>query len=124
EDVRGILLPAIVDRGGLVIHTANPPKDARGEWVTELVEKAKTGVDNARVFTFDPKLNPHVDRTVLASLRRKLDERTYRREIPGEFLANPDVVFYAFSMVHNVAPVGMLPTGEGRFVELVDVTKE
>jgi hypothetical protein len=109
-DVYGTVLPAIADKGGLVIMTANPPKNARGEWVAELVEKARAQRVNTRIFTFDPKLNPHVKRNILASLKGKLDDRTYRREVEGEFLPRTDAVFHAYSSEFNLEPV---PDGPG-----------
>jgi hypothetical protein len=120
-DVYGILRPAIADKGGLVILTANPPDTARGEWVADLVERAKGGKVGVKVLELDPMLNPHIDHAALISLKDELDDRTYRREILGEFLARTDVVMYAFSpseLHGNVRPVGRGEHGE----ELEDIT--
>lgn len=112
-----ILRAAIADRGGLVLLTANPPDTARGEWVAELKEKADAGKIAARVFRLDPKLNPHVDRAALETLKDEVDERTYRREIEGEFLARTDVVMFGFSTTLNVRPRGT--DADGRPLENV-----
>lgn len=123
EEVYAILRPAIADRGGIVILTANPPSSARGEWVADFVERAKSGKVGSRVFELDPKLNPHVDYAALEGLRDELDERTYRREILGEFLARTDVVMFAFSpseLHGNVRPTGRGANGE----PLEDVTRQ
>lgn len=109
-DVYATVLPAIADKGGLVIMTANPPKSAAGEWVTDLLDKARARRANTQLFTFDPQLNPHVKRHVLRSLKSKLDERTYQREIEGAFLPRTDVVFHAFSSELNVE---VMPDGLG-----------
>lgn len=105
----GILRPAVADKGGLVILTANPPDSARGEWLSELVEKSRAGKVGVKVFDLDPRRNPHVDYAALEGLKNELDERTYRREILGEFLPREDVVFYAYSdseIDGNVRPEG------------------
>lgn len=100
------LAGAAADHGGLVIVAANPPDDERGEWVADLVDRSRAGRSDELVFDIDPRLNPHVDQRALAALAKRMDERTYRREVLGEFLARTDVVFYAFSQTLSVRPVG------------------
>lgn len=89
--------PAQADRGGLTIVVANPPDRAEGEWVEDFVERARAGKTDEVVFELDAKLNPHVDHAALEALAKKMDERTFRREIRGEFLPREDVVMHAFS---------------------------
>src|SRR5262249_60637895 len=98
------------DAAGRARRPANPPDGARGEWVAEYVERAQAGKIGGRVFVVDPELNPYVDNAALASLADEVDERTFRREIKGEFLARTDVVWHAFSPTFNVEKV---PDGEG-----------
>jgi hypothetical protein len=87
--------------------------------VSELVEKAGAGKVGVKVFRLDPKLNPHVDHAALESLRDELDEKTFRREILGEFVPRGDIVFYAFSPTMNVREAGRGEKGE----KLVEVTR-
>ncbi len=89
----------IADEGqaGLVILAANPPEDPIGYWVDDYVEETRAGLRAARVFEFDPEQNPAIDIEVLRSMRTEVDERTYRREVLGEFLPRADVCFYAFA---------------------------
>jgi hypothetical protein len=89
--------PAQADRGGLTIVVANPPDSPRGAWVEDFVERARAGKTDEVVFELDARKNPHVDHATLLSLAKKMDERTYRREIKGEFLPRTDVVMYGFS---------------------------
>lgn len=100
----GILRPAIADEGGLVLMTMNPPDGGIGEWVAEHVENAEAGKIGSKIFHLKQGSNPHVDYAALESLKDELDERTYRREVLGEFLPREDVVMYAFSPTLNVEP--------------------
>jgi hypothetical protein len=89
--------PAQADKGGMTVVVANPPDDPVGEWVEDFVERARAGKTDEVVFEIDNAKNPHVDHAALLSLAKKMDERTYRREIKGEFLPRTDVVMYGFS---------------------------
>lgn len=121
----GFVLPAIADRGGLVIMTANPPKNARGEWVAELIEKARAGQINTKIFPMHAKDNPHVDQPVLQSIRSKLDARTVARELDGELLPDVNRVIYAYSPTWNCCEVGKIPLEGGGFLDVDDdVTEE
>lgn len=98
---------SIADSGGLVMAMANPPDRPIGYWVEKFHEQALAKRRQARVFFFDNEKNPHVDLGALDALREEMDDRTYRREVRGEFLPRADVVFHAWSDGHhgNVAPL-------------------
>lgn len=129
EAVWTIVRPAISDRGGIVAMTANPPRRARGEWVTELLEKIKTRKIGAKAFEVDPRLNPDVDHEALEALREELSPRDYAIEVEGKFLPRLDVVMHAFSLTTHVQPVGIVPArlvGDAvrPAVEVEDITPE
>lgn len=97
---------ATTDTGGLTILAANPPDGPIGYWVEDYRDEALAGKRHAKVFHFDSKRNPHVDIESLEAMKEDLDERTYRREVLGEFLPREDVVFYTWSDARdgNVRP--------------------
>lgn len=120
--VYAVLAAAAADRGGLVLLAANPPDTADGEWVADLVDRSRAGKTDEVVFEIDPRQNPHVDHRALAALAKKLDERTYAREVLGQFLPREDTVFHAFSpspLHGNVRELGRGERGE----QLVEVTR-
>jgi hypothetical protein len=96
---------AIADTGGLVILAANPPKTSRGMWVDKWYEETRAGKREAVVFDFDPTRNPHVVMDALRAMEAEVDERTYRREVLGEFLPRNDIVLHAWSPRENVKPI-------------------
>lgn len=109
-----IVRAATADNGGLTIPACNPPDMAIGFWVEKFFEEARAGKRNAREFHLDAELNPHVNLESLASMRHETDERTYRREILGEFLPRTDVVFYGWNNGPdgNVRPSPDLPNAD------------
>lgn len=103
--------PAIADRGGLVILAANPPDDAKGEWVEDYVERANAGRFGGAVFVLDASKNPTIVTEALTSLADEFDERTLARERDGQFgVPRGDNVWYNFSSTLNVERV---PDGHG-----------
>lgn len=87
----------IVDRGGLVLMTANPPETPAGRWIEEHYEKAKAGVIDAVVFELDPRDNPWINYEGLTSIAKETDEHTYQREVLGLFPPIGDIVMHAWS---------------------------
>ena len=106
---------AVADSGGLIIVAANPPDDPIGAWVEELWEKARAGTVKSVAFSFDPSRNPFIEHQALLDMVAEVDEKTYRREVLGEFVPVGDRVFYAWSDSQSVRPI---PT------EYIDVTGE
>ena len=94
------------DTGGLVLSAANPPNDdPAGQWVADYAEQTIAGRrPNAKVFPFDPRRNPHVNREQLEALKAETDPRTYRIEVLGEIMAPSNAVYHSFSQIENVAP--------------------
>lgn len=92
---------AIADRGGLIIGACNPPDAPIGRWVEELYNAAVAGQVDAVALDFRPRENPWIDYGALSSMAHEVDERTFRREIEGEFMPIGDVVFYAWSDREN-----------------------
>jgi len=106
---------AVADSGGLVVVAANPPDDPIGAWVEELWEKARAGTVKSIAFSFDPAKNPFIEHQALADMASEVDEKTFRREVLGEFVPVGDRVFYAWSDSQSVRAV---PPG------FVDITRE
>jgi hypothetical protein len=97
EQAFAITRGAVNDTTGLVVLAANPADGPIGYWVDRLHEEATAGKRRTRVFFIDARKNPHVDQEGLEAMREDLDDRTFRREILGEFLPREDVVFYSWS---------------------------
>lgn len=97
------LSASIVDVGGMIITTANPPDVGDpGMWVADLVTKAERGdLLFAKAFFFDPEQNPHIDQDALRALAQKYDEHTYNVQIRGMFLLTPDTVLHAWNRRDN-----------------------
>jgi hypothetical protein len=104
QEARG----AIVDSGGMVIVTANPPDDAKGEWIERMAFEIEAGDRPHTVMhRFDAKLNPFIDQTALESLAETMDEVTADREIGGVFRPIGDVVYHQFRFKrHAQRPAG------------------
>jgi|SRR5579885_227850 len=107
EESFAIVRPATADSGGLTLLANNPWSQPIGAWTETFYEEARAGKRPAKEFRLDAALNPHVELESLMSLRGELDERTFRREILGEYLAREDIVFHAWSggKDGNVRPV-------------------
>lgn len=96
--------PPTADTGGLVLLAANPPEDPIGDWLMDFYDDAKAGRRRSRLFEFDPRRNPTVTRESLEDLEHEVDDRTFRREILGEFIPTGDRVLYAWSSRLHVQP--------------------
>lgn len=114
EDAFAIVRAATADNGGLTVLAANPWSNPIGAWVERFMEEARAGKRQAREFQLDASRNPHIDHESLAAMKDELDDRTYRREILGEFLPREDVVFHAWSNANNgnVRPVPELESAD------------
>lgn len=106
---------AVVDRGGLVLLTANPPDQPIGAWVEEHHHRATRGEIDGVAFTVDPFRNPWIVLAGLLSQRAELDDKTFNREVRGIFEAIGDVVFHAWRWAESL---------RDPWSELVDVTRE
>jgi hypothetical protein len=106
ETAFAIVRAATADNGGLTLLAANPPENPIGFWVERFMEEARAGKRQAREFGLDSTRNPHIDHESLEAMRAEVDDRTFRREILGEFLPRTDVVFHAWSnsAAGNVRP--------------------
>jgi hypothetical protein len=104
ERAFAILRPSTADKGGLIILTANPPEEPIGQWVADFVEECRAERRPAKYIHVDARKNPFVDQGALDDLALEVDERTYRMERDGEFLARLDIAFYAWSPTLNVVP--------------------
>ena len=92
------------DTGGIVLVAANPSNDdPAGEWVNEWADQNDKGErENARVFPFDPRDNPHIRLDQLLSIAHETDQRTFDIEVMGKRLQPSNAVMHAFSPVENV----------------------
>ena len=95
ERVYVVARGATADRSGLVLVCANPPVQAKDQqWVGDFAADAQAGRRMAIYHHFNPLDNPHINRLALLSMKRELDERSYRIEILGEFLPPAETVAY------------------------------
>ncbi len=95
ERVYVVARGATADKSGLVMVCANPPVQAKDQqWVGDFAADAQAGRRMAIYHHFDPRENPHINRIALLSMRRELDDRSYRIEILGEFLPPAETVAY------------------------------
>jgi hypothetical protein len=100
---------AVADHGGLVIMTENPPDDHRGQWTERLrerIEKGKTTTVDYKFF--DNEKNHAINYEALAAIREELgetDDKTYRREVRGEYMPVGDRVLFAWSDAWSVMEV-------------------
>lgn len=106
------LCGAVADRGGLVIGACNPPDEPIGRWVERLYNKAVAHEADTAVFDFRPSANPWIHFPALKSIGKIVDEKTYAREVEGQFTPIGDVVFFAWTD-HNWVDPG---------ADLIDVT--
>jgi hypothetical protein len=100
------LSASIVDNGGLIVTTANPPDVGDpGEWVADMVGKIESGEDLPAVhFFFDPLNNPHIVQSALRALAKKYDKRTFDVQVRGMYLLHPDSVMHAWDRSENERP--------------------
>lgn len=105
QKVFATVRPATADNGGLTILCANPADKAIGLWADDYYEATRAGKRPALEYHLDAEKNPHVNLESLKALIDEVDERTYRREILGEYLPRLDVVFHAWSTRENVRPI-------------------
>jgi len=102
------------DTGGLVVLAANPPDEAEGWWLAELVEETDAQRRaETKVFWLHSRQNPHIDYASLLALRSETDDASWRREVLGELVRPGDLVCYGWSTQLNVLPP---PSLEGRLV--------
>ncbi len=118
---------AVVDSGGLVINSCNPPDEPIGRWIEEQWERArlmavdrKTRTLAIQAFHITGKHNPFVSQESLEDMRAELDEVSARKDIDGEMgVPIGDVVWHAFSASKSVADVPR------HFLDItVDVTRK
>jgi hypothetical protein len=107
KEAFAVVRAATADNGGLTVMMANPPDDPIGFWIEKWRDNMMAGKNHGKSFFLDARMNPHVDHASLEAMRSEVDERTYRREILGEWLPRADVVFHAWSdgPHGNVAPL-------------------
>lgn len=96
---------ATADAGSLVLVTANPPDKPIGRWLESFVEDVRAKRRKARTFFFDWQKNPFIERASLDDMYYETDEKTFAREILGEFVPIGDVVFHAWSDRHTIREV-------------------
>lgn len=101
---------AIADHSGLVLICANPPVEAKDEqWVGDFGAEAAAGKRASVYLHFNPMNNPFINRRALLSMKRELDERTFRIEILGEFLPPADTVAYNWSRTPEIGNERAMP---------------
>ena len=89
---------AVSDSGALTLIAANPPERPIGRWIEDFVAEVRASKRrSARSFFFDWRKNPFIERASLDAIADETDEKTFAREILGEFVPIGDVVFHAWS---------------------------
>jgi hypothetical protein len=101
ERCYAIVRPQTADKGGLVVLCANPPEFPIGQWVADFAEETQARQRPAKYIHIDARLNPFVDQASLDDMAKEVDERTYRKERLGEFLARLDIAFHAWSPLNS-----------------------
>lgn len=103
---------AVSDSGALTLITANPPDRPIGRWIEDYVDEVRSGKRRTgRTFFFDWRKNPFIERASLAALAEETDEKTFRREILGEFVPIGDVVFHSWSDRASIRPAPLEADG-------------
>lgn len=102
------LLPAVIDRGGLVLLAANPPRRAIGAWVTDLKEALDAKrLKAAKFFGFSAKLNESIDqeaRQDIGDILRVIDPKVAAADDEGLWLAVGDAAYTKFQTNTHVKP--------------------
>jgi hypothetical protein len=101
-------LPGVIDRGGLVILAANPPRREVGAWVRDL----KEAIDAKRLpatkfFGFSAKLNRSIDqkaRADVGAILRVVDEKAAAADDEGLWLPIGEVAYAKFLSSEHVRP--------------------
>lgn len=93
-------LPGVIDRGGLVILAANPPRREIGSWVRDLKEAIDSKkLPASKFFGFSAKLNEQIDqqaRQDVGSILRVVDEKAAMADDEGLWLPVGDVAYPKF----------------------------
>jgi hypothetical protein len=110
EAAFAITRAATADNAGVTVLAMNPWSNPIGAWSETFYEEARAGDRQAIEFAIDAMRNPHVDRGSLEAMRAEVDERTFRREIGGEFLLREDVAFHAWKSSGADGNVRPMPT--------------
>lgn len=94
-------LGGTIDKGGIGLLAANPPRSQRGEWVLELKEAIEDGrAVGTKFFGFSAAKNRRIDqqaRRRFASLLSVIDPRSGEADGEGEWRAVGDIAYRAFS---------------------------
>jgi hypothetical protein len=102
-------IPGVIDRGGLVILAANPPRREIGAWVRDLKEAIDGGkLPASKFFGFSAKLNEQIDqkaREDVGAILRVVDERAAKADDEGLWLPIGDVAYPKFLTTEHVRPV-------------------
>ncbi len=101
-------IPGVIDRGGLMILAANPPRREIGAWVTEIKEAIDGGkLPASKFFGFSAKLNDSIDqkaREDVGAILRVVDEKAAAADDEGLWLPVNDVSYAKFLMAEHVRP--------------------
>ena len=107
-----------VDKGGLALLAANPPRNSRGEWLYALKEQIDEGkLSSARYFGFRSKDNANIDQDArgrVGEILRAIDPKAASADDEGLWIPIGDRAYDRFDKVKNLGPVP----------ELADVTGE
>jgi hypothetical protein len=103
-----------IDKGGLAMLAANPPRHARGEWLYSLKEKISEGqLSSARYFGFHAKDNVNIDQQAkgrVGEILRAMDPKAAAADDEGLWLPIGDRAYERFDKVKNLGPMPELPT--------------
>jgi len=105
-------LGGTIDKGGLVLCAANPPRRLIGQWVLdfkELVEQGK--IPGCKFFGFDSTLNDRIDHDARARYRdivTALDPKSALADAEGGWFPVGDVAYPSFSPPKHIKPIPQL----------------
>lgn len=99
-------LPGIIDRGGLMILAANPPRKVIGEWLLEFKQAIDTNkILTAKFFGLDAQLNQSIDQVArkdVGEILKVVDPKAAATDDEGQWLPIGDVAYYNFDAVRHI----------------------
>lgn len=105
-------LGGTIDKGGIGLLAANPPRSQRGEWVLELKEAIEEErVVGTKFFGFSAAKNQRVDqkaRKRFADILSVIDPKSSETDGEGEWRAIGNIAYRAFDRAASVKPTPKL----------------
>lgn len=105
-------LGGTIDRGGIALIAANPPKSVRGEWVLDLKEAIdENRVLGCRFFGFSAELNTQINQSArgrFKSIVTAIDPRSAEADAEGIWSAIGDTAYPRYRRREHIKPLPQL----------------